>query len=199
LLDKGREAEEGTVELQIRANNITVNDELEAYAVQRVSKLDRLVDRVVDAKLELKHRKNRTGGDVTAQLTIQTGRRLLRAEEQDHDVRRAIDLVTERMAAQIRRFHDKRTDKKGRGVPGEEAAVSADVLLPSEEDGQPEIGEIVRTKRFAVKPMMPEEAIEQMELLGHDFFLFHNADEEQLNVLYRRNDGTYGLLAPHKS
>jgi putative sigma-54 modulation protein len=187
------------VELQIRANNITVNDDLEAYAIQRVSKLDRLVDRVVDAKLELKHRKNRTGSDVTAQLTIQTGRRLLRAEEHDHDVRRAIDLVTEKMAAQIRRFHDKRTDKKGRGIPPAETAVPVEALIPTEEDGQPDIGEIVRTKRFPIKPMMPEEAIEQMELLGHNFFLFHNADDEQLNVLYRRNDGTYGLLAPHKS
>jgi putative sigma-54 modulation protein len=191
----------GTVELQIRSNNITVNDDLESYATQRVSKLDRLVDHVVDAKLELKHRKNRTGHDVTAQLTIQTGRRLLRAEEHDHDVRRAIDLVTEKMASQIRRFHDKRTNKKGRGAAVAEATapvMDVDVDVTDEET-QPEIGDIVRTKRFSVKPMMPEEAIEQMELLGHDFFLFHNADDEQLNVLYRRNDGTYGLLAPHKS
>jgi putative sigma-54 modulation protein len=74
------------------------------------------------------------------------------------------------------------------------------VAEPPDEDLDDDIeGAIVRIKRFSMKPMPPEEAIEQMELLGHNFFLFHNTEEEQLNVLYRRRDGSYGILAPERS
>ncbi|MGH2560307.1 MAG: ribosome hibernation-promoting factor, HPF/YfiA family [Thermomicrobiales bacterium] len=184
---------------QIRGNDFQVSDSLRDFASRRLQKLDRRIDRIVDAKLELKKRRHRSGGDlVTAQLTIQTGRHLLRAEEHDHDPRKAIDAVVDTMDRQIRKFHDRRTDRKGRlptavAVNGLVEPMPVD-LEPDPED-EPE-SPIVRTKRFSMKPMDAEEAIEQMELLGHDFFLFHNSEESQLNVVYRRRDGTFGLLAP---
>jgi putative sigma-54 modulation protein len=184
---------------QIRSNNFQVSDELRDFATRRLQKLQRRIDRIVDAKLELKKRHQRTGGDVvTAQLTIQSGRHLLRAEEHDHDPLKAVDLVVDTMDRQIRKFHDRRTDRKGR--PPTAIAVNG-VTEPELDDVESEIDDdpespIVRTKRFSIKPMDAEEAIEQMELLGHDFFLFHNAAEAQFNVVYRRRDGTYGLLAP---
>jgi putative sigma-54 modulation protein len=188
------------MDLQIRGHDVMVNDGLREFARQRASKLDRLIDRVVDAKLELRKRHQRSGGEVfTAQLTIQSGRRLLRAEEHDHDPSRAIDLVIDKMDRQIRRFHDKRTKRKLRGIEEPEANgdFSEDLDEAESEDERPD--RIVRTKRFSLKPMDPDEAIDQMELLGHDFFLFHNAEEDHLNVVYRRRDGSYGLLAPTRS
>ncbi|MGH2534045.1 MAG: ribosome hibernation-promoting factor, HPF/YfiA family [Thermomicrobiales bacterium] len=183
---------------QIRGTDLHVSDSLRDFAARRLQKLERRIDRVVDAKLELKKRQQRSGDIVTAQLTIQTGRHLLRAEEHDHDPRKAIDAVVDTMDRQIRKFHERRTDRKGRPPTavavnglGEPTPVDLDSDLDDESESP-----IVRTKRFSVKPMDTEEAIEQMELLGHDFFLFHNSDESQLNVVYRRRDGSYGLLAP---
>ena len=189
--------------LQIRGHDIAVTDDLRDFAERRANKLDHLLTRVVDAKLELRHRHNRTGGDTTtAQLTIQTGKRLLRAEEDAADPIQAIDRAVDKLVRQIRRYHDKRTDRKGpRTAEFVASALSADAEpddLDDEalDDADDRPNGLVRTKRFSVKPMDVEEAIDQMELLGHDFYLFHNAIEQQLNVLYRRRDGTYGLLAP---
>jgi len=194
------------MELTIRGADITVSPELREFAESRAAKLDRFIEHIVDAKLELKrdHRRN-NNSHVVAQLTIQTGRDLLRAEEQDQDVRKAINLVIDKMEKRVRRVGERRTSRKRAG------AVVADVVTPEpvaadvaasdglDEDESEEFATVVRTKRFAVKPMDIEEAIEQMELLGHDFFLFHNADEATMNVLYRRKDGTYGLLAPYSA
>jgi putative sigma-54 modulation protein len=189
------------VDLQIRGNGIPIGDDLREFALKRAAKLDRLVDRVVEAKLELRHRHNRVGPDtVTAQLTIQTGRRLLRAEEDDPDARAAIDRAVDKLDRQIRRFRDKRGDHK---APRPEPAVAAELApglgVAVDEDGEEdERRVVVRTKRFALKPMDVDEAIEQMELLGHDFYLFHNDLEDSPNVVYRRRDGAYGLLAPDR-
>jgi putative sigma-54 modulation protein len=192
------------MDLTIRGADITVTPEIREFADARVSKLDRFMEHVVDAKLELKrdHRRN-NASYVVAQLTIKTGRDLLRAEEHDQDVRKAINLVVDKMEKQARRVAERRSARKRSGAP----VVAAAELMDAEPevtdatddfdvDGVEEIGAVVRTKRFAVKPMDVDEAIEQMELLGHDFFLFHNADESKMNVLYRRKDGSYGLLAP---
>lgn len=196
------------MDLHVRGNDITISEKIRDFADQRIAKLDRVVDRVVDAKLELRRRHNRTGGDtVTAQLTIHTGRSILRAEEHDRDVEVAIDKVVNKLHTQVRKVHGRRTARKRRRT---EPVLAIDELSPSDEfdfeldaesdddaEVEPRRG-LVRTKRFSLKPMDVDEAIEQMELLGHDFYLFQNAAEEQLNVVYRRQDGSYGLLAPSR-
>jgi len=188
------------MELTIRGADISVNDDLHEFAQSRVNLLDRYLEHVVEAKLELKpsRLKNSTNG-VIAQITIQTGRDLLRAEEEDQDVRKAIALATAKLESQARRVGERRTSRKRSGqaigsivAPPEPIESDLDVAV----DELDEIGHVARTKRFALKPMDIDEAIEQMELLGHDFFLFHNEDEAGVNVVYRRKDGTYGLLAP---
>ena len=197
------------MELQIRGHGIAVTDELRRFVAKRTGKLDHLVDRVVDAKLELRTRHNRAGPDTTtAQLTIQTGRHILRAEEDDPDPFAAVDRAVDKLGRQIRRFHERRSDRKG---PRPEPALAVNAEAPEDVESDLDVdlngdlGEgaarrvgVVRTKRFLLKPMDVDEAIEQMELLGHDFYLFHNVDEERLNVLYRRRDGSYGLLAPER-
>jgi putative sigma-54 modulation protein len=188
------------VDIQIRGNGVDVNEDLFAFVNRRATRLDRLLNHVVDAKLELRAIHNRVGPDTTAaQITIQSGREVLRAEERHPEPIVAIDQAFDKLERQIRRVHDKRTTRKtavkraaldGLVLDGRTAAV--DDLEPEEVA----VGELVRTKRFGVKPMDVEEAIEQMELLGHDFFLFHYVDEDIPSVIYRRRDGSYGLLIP---
>jgi putative sigma-54 modulation protein len=102
----------------------------------------------------------------------------------------SIDAVMDKMYRRIARYKGKRQRARREAPP-------ADLGLPIEEIAlEEQVGQIVRTKRFPLVPMVQEEAIEQMELLGHDFFVFFNADEDGINVLYRRNDGNYGLLIP---
>jgi ribosomal subunit interface protein len=201
------------MELFIRNVDIAVNDDLRAHAQRRADKLDRFLDRVTDAQLELRRRPQRRGGDITrVQVTIHAGRTLLRAEEEDHDPRKAIDRAFDKLFHQVRRFHDRRAKRQSQPPHRMGSLDGLRPLEPDEldaiEDGaaddEEEIADgrrqgIVRTKRFSLKPMRPDEAVDQMELLGHTFFLFLNADEGQMNVVYRRNDGSFGLLAPELS
>jgi putative sigma-54 modulation protein len=189
------------MEMQVRGNGVTINDDLREFIDRRAVRLDRMVGRVVDAKLELRALHNRVGPDTTtAQITIRSGRDVLRAEERAADQMVAIDQAFDKLERQIRRVHDKRTRRHS---PGQES-IRAGVLTPepalpdddSDLDEDENVGDLVRTKRFGLKPMDVEEAIEQMELLGHDFFLFHYVDEDIPSVVYRRRDGTYGLLIP---
>ena len=189
------------MEIQVRGNGVTIDDGLREFVDRRAVRLDRMVDRVVDAKLELRALHNRVGPDTTtAQITIRSGRDVLRAEERAADQMVAIDQAFDKLERQIRRVHDKRTR---RHAPRQET-IRDGVLLPDpataiddpDLDEEVNVGDLVRTKRFGLKPMDVEEAIEQMELLGHDFFLFHYVDEDILSVVYRRRDGTYGLLIP---
>ncbi len=193
------------MELHIRSNGTKVTPGMREFIDRRMSKLDKLADHVVDAKLELRTEETRTGTEVTvAQLTLQTGRHVLRAEEHDPEAAKAIDAVIDKLVTQVRRYTDKRKSRKKRGVP---AHVMSDIPADLGNYGESLLAEtnsvdaeedtsVVRTKRFEMKPMLVAEAIDQMELVGHDFFLFHNMDENELNVLYRRRDGSYGLLAP---
>ena len=191
------------MEIQVRGNGVTVNDQLLEFINRRAARLDHFVDRVVEAKLELRGLHNRVGPDTTtAQITIRAGRDVLRAEEQAADPRMAIDQAINKLERQIRRVHGKRARQRSAGQPTIRAGAAA-ATLPGALDGMEsvdledeEVGELVRTKRFGVKPIDVDEAIEQMELLGHDFFLFHYALEDIPSVVYRRRDGSYGLLVP---
>ena len=192
--------------LQIRGNGITVSDDVRDFAEQKVGRLDRFVSKVDERKLELRHNHSKSGPDtVTAQVTLQSGRTLLRAEVADPDVKLAIDRAVDKLLGQVRKVHSKRAKRSG----GSDSLRTAEVVAPAmeaveaavpEEVDEPEedLGAIVRTKRFALKPMDVDEAIERMELLGHDFFLFQNADEHTFCVVYRRKGGDYGLLVPDR-
>ena len=185
------------MELLVRGTDVTISDDLRTFAKQRVSKLDRLVEHLVESKLELKRIHRRTGANViVAQLTVQTGRDLLRAEEQDGDARKAIDLAVAKMESQIRKVNSRRISRKKSGALPEFDGLDLDNGAGEDFEVDDEVRTVVRTKRFNVKPMDLEEAVQQMELLGHDFFVFHNLDEDGINVLYRRKDGDFGLLAP---
>lgn len=188
------------MDVQLKTKDLTLSPPLRDFITERVAKLERFLGQVHDAKLELVHERPRTGGDyVVAQLTIHTGRTILRAEERHGEAKRAIDLVVEKMERQIKRLHSKRTTRGKRGLEQPElptlSPTELAALAPDDADTE-ETPAVVRTKRFALKPMSSLEAIDHLELLGHDFFVFRNADDDRVNVLYRRKSGNYGLIQP---
>ena len=200
------------MDVRIKAKDFKVDEGLRGFIEARVAKLDRFIGRGAEAKMEIVHEHPRSGGErFTAQLTIAARQILLRAEEQHADARRAVDMAVDTMLGQIRRYHSKRTDRSRRPSVAEFVTLpelDADDLAElrdMETFDVPRNGatldtgsdlEIVRRKRFALKPMTSDEAIDQLELLGHTFFVFVNADEDAINVLYRRRNGAYGLIQP---
>lgn len=195
------------MEVQIKTHNLKLNDATREYIEKRVGKLDKVNERITDAKFEIREEPHHNPTQkFIAQFTIATKRAVLRAEERNSDITTAVDLVTDKMARQIHRFHERRKKRDRRSAVGlgELAAdqISPDLLateaMPTEveDDEDEDEGPVVRTKRFDVLPMDTAEAIEQMELLGHDFFVFYNPDTSRMSVLYRRQDGGFGVLEP---
>lgn len=195
------------MELQIRANGVKVTEGMREFIDRRMSKLDRLADHVTDAQLELRSEKTRTGAEIsTAQLTLRTGKHVLRAEAEDAEPARAIDIAIDKLIRQVRKYNDKRASRRQQTAPIHdlvETTIPVEQGLPTDfqfDDSSQSAGDlaaaVARTKTFQMDPMGVDTAIEQMELVGHDFFFFKNEDDEKFSVLYRRRDGSYGLLAP---
>lgn len=180
------------MELTIKGKNVEVTNRLNDYVEKKIGKLDRYLPTISEAWVELSTEGARAAQDrQVCQVTVRANGIILRAEERSDDMFTSIDAVLDKMYRQIARYKGKRKNR-WRG-----AAVTMEPLpLEAEETFDEETSNIVRTKSFRMTPMSPDEAVEQMELLGHDFFVFYNADEGQINVIYRRKDGDYGLLQP---
>jgi len=196
---------EAAVEVQIRTNGTKVTQGMRDFIDRRMVKLERLADQVTDAQLELKTETMRSGAEsTTAQLTLRTGKHVIRAEAEAAEPARAIDQAIDRLIAQVRKFTDKRTTRKKRSSrpdfletsPEDTASLPEDLSFDDIPYDVLENTHIARTKTFQMDPMHVEMAIEQMELVGHDFFFFKNEEDEKFSVLYRRRDGSYGVLAP---
>jgi len=185
--------------LTVQGKNMQVTDRLRDYVESKVGRLDRYLSTITEARVDLATEKTKSSGDRhVAQLTVRTKGVLLRSEERSGDIFTSVDMVMEKMKRQIDRYKSKQRDRF-RGATPEEPLE----LVEEEEEEEEEAGEagafqgtLVRTKRFRVAPMSADEAIEQMELLGHSFFVFYNADAGLINVVYRRRDGNYGLIEP---
>jgi putative sigma-54 modulation protein len=182
------------MDLQLKAHQVSVTQQLQAYIDRKIGRLDRYLDRVTDATLELRVQHPRTGGvRHIAQLTIATNFALLRAEEEATDIHAAVDAVTTKMERQIVRYRSKWKSRRHARHEPEPELPMPDV---DEDPADVPASEIVRTKAFSSKPIDTDEAIEQMELLGHTFYAFINVESGVVNVVYRRRNGGYGLLRP---
>jgi putative sigma-54 modulation protein len=188
------------MQLIVQGKNIQVTDRLRDYVETKVDRLDRYLPTITDARMDLATESTRSYGDrQVAQLTVHSKGMMLRAEERSGDIFTSVDMVMDKMKRQIDRYKSKRRDRIREVQTGElpEVEMIEEEEYDDEEyDDEESGGAIVRVKRFRVAPMSPEEAVEQMELLGHDFFVFYNADGGQFNVVYRRRDGDYGLIQP---
>ena len=184
--------------LQIKGRNLSVKPDIEEYAHEKLGKLERFLPDTTQVELELSVEKNRSiAENQVAEATIWTKGPILRARESSTDMRAAIDLMSDKLERQVKRYKDKRKRKRGQRAqpaPGEALPVDSDLVASDEPDEDEPV--IVKTKQFAVKPMTAAEALLQLELIGHDFFMFRNVDSNEVNVLYRRRDGNYGLIEP---
>ncbi|HBY07198.1 MAG TPA: ribosome-associated translation inhibitor RaiA [Chloroflexi bacterium] len=190
-----------SLEVDIYGRNMEITERIEEYVDKKVSKLDRYLSNIDQARVDLAYAKSaRSAADRhVAQITI-TGRGyILRAEERADDIFAAFDAALSKMQRRIERFKGKR--QRGRG-DGRSTAELADVTeLATEEIEETEVTPVIaRRKKFFITPMDEMEAIEQMNLLGHEeFFVFFNANTNAINVLYKRRDDTYGLIEPELS
>jgi putative sigma-54 modulation protein len=179
------------MELIIKGKNVEITDRLRSYVEKKVGKLDRYLPTITEAWVELTVEGTKAAQDrQVCQVTVRANGTILRAEERSDDIFSSIDTVLDKMYRQIARYKGKRQNR-WRG-----AGQAEPLPLAFEEEPEEEPVDIVRFKRFVVTPMDPEEAIEQMELLGHDFFVYYNADDGEMNVLYRRKEGNYGVIQP---
>jgi putative sigma-54 modulation protein len=182
--------EEALVRLQVKGKNVEVTDSLKDYALQKLGKLEKHLNDAARLELELQVEKNPSiSQNQVAEATVWTKGPVLRARESSTDMKASIDQLVEKLERQARRYRDKRRRGPGRG--NHDQGIEGIPVVPLEENPV-----IVKTKQFAVKPMTPEEAVLQLELIGHDFFVFQNADANDVNVVYRRRDGNYGLIEP---
>lgn len=197
------------MDVAIYGRNFRVNDSLDDYARRKLHKLDRYLPNIRDVRVDLAREHTRQGEDfVTAQITIRHQRgAILRAEERDEtDMEKAISRAIDKMYRQIQRFKGKRRIKgRERFVATMEELETAETIPDVEVFEEPEVAppvdgaahaDITRRKDVVVTAMNESEAIEQMELLGHSFFVFYNAGTGSINVLYRRDTGGYGVLVP---
>lgn len=185
------------MQLLVQGRNVEITDWVREYVHKKVGKLERFLPQVTDARVELTHNAARAAEDrYTAQITMWSRGQILRAEESTSDILASIDATVDKLAHQIRRFKGRRTQNRRRmaAAASAEADLAATVVddVPDEE----EVGRIIRRKEFALEPMDEEEAVAQMELLGHDFFVYYDVTAREVNVVYRRRDGNYGLLQP---
>ncbi len=170
------------------AKNIQLTNALKEVVEKKISKLSKYFSKEVEAKATLSVQKNRQ----IIEVVIPFNGVILRGEEATDDMYRSLDLVEEKLERQIR----KQKTKLERRYSGDSLRFSAIENVDDSNFEDEEEAQIVKTKRFAIKPMNEDEAVLQMELLGHSFFVFSNAETGDVNVVYKRKDGNYGLIEP---
>ena len=169
----------------ITGRNIDVTPGLREAVIEKIGKLERYFNQDTEAIITLSVTKDRQ----KIEVTIPVKGHIIRAEEQSTDMYVSIDLVEEIIERQLKKYKTKLIDKKQSHIDFSEFYVQ------EETEADDEI-KIEKVKKFAMKPMDPEEACVQMELLGHSFYVFLNAETEEVNVVYKREGQTYGLIEP---
>ncbi len=190
------------MKLTVKGRHITLTDALTAYAEEKIGRLGRYLADGARCDLELSTEKNPSiAANQVAEVTIFTKGPVIRAREASPDMYASIDLVADKLERQVKKYRGKLV-ARSQPTHREAAVLAQGFQLPEEEEeGSPQ-GEvaprIVKVKQFVAKPMTPEEAALQMELVGHDFFVFTNSESDGTAVVYRRRDGDYGLIEPQQ-
>ena len=176
------------MQLRVKGKNLEVADTIRDYGEQKFRKLERILDDGAQVELELAEERNPAiAANHVAEATVWMRRHVVRAREASPDMKASIDQLVNKLERQIKQAREK---TRSRRIPRGEVPAPESALDRAEEPL------VVRTKQFALKPMSPEEAVLQLELIGHDFFVFRNAESGEVNVVYRRRVGNYGLIEP---
>lgn len=191
------------VEVTLRTHHTAIDGTLRAYAEKKLARLDRLLPRAGSVTVEVAYEETRSAAHrYTVQVTLHAGSSVLRAEERAGDPKVALDVAVDALSRQARR-HKQRLYGRHRTHEAKDVA-EALANPPGEGESEDEeeteylLGKVVRVKHFEVKPMSEEEALAQMDLIGHDFFLFLDAATNEYALIYKRKDGDYGLLSPRR-
>jgi len=176
--------------MQLTGKNIELTPKIRQYVDKKLGKLNRHLPEIIDFSVEITEEKTRSPQhQFVVRATVDGSGTRLHSEERGEDLFNAIDKVAAVMTRQAERYKGKLYEKgKGNSFARNNHSEETEKVRP--------VPEVVKVKRFAVKPMTITEAADQMELLHHDFFLFYNAEAEEVNLLYRRRDGNYGLIEP---
>lgn len=174
------------MKLSIYSKNIQLTDALRESTIKKLKRLDKFFRQDVEAKVVLSVEKKIH----KVEVTIPFSGRIVRVEETSDDMYNALDEAVESLEQQIRKYKTKLLNKRHSN-----GSIKFENIEPLEDEDEEEF-KVVKTKRFAIKPMNIEEAVLQMDLLRHNFFVFLNADTDEVNVVYKRKDGNYGLIEP---
>ncbi|MFN4875351.1 MAG: ribosome hibernation-promoting factor, HPF/YfiA family [Aphanizomenon sp.] len=190
------------MKLVIHGKNIEITDAIREYVHQKIEKAASHFQKItnqVDVHLSVA-RNPRISTKQAAEVTIYANGIVIRAEESSESLYASIDLVADKIARQLRKYKEKRQDHKTQPISTKEAVAPETVAADLIGDRTPELPEeVVRTKYFSMPPMTLEEAQEQLQLVGHDFYMFHNAETGEINVIYERNHGGYGVIQPRNN
>ncbi len=186
--------------LTVKGRNIAVTESLNSYAEEKIGRLRKYLAEDARCDVELSAEKNPSIADnQVAEATIHTKGPVIRGREASADMYASIDLVADKLERQVKKYRGKLISRSQGGH--KEAFLSQGLALVEEHEHEDDHGpmpNIVKTKQFMVKPMTPEEAALQMDLVGHDFFVFTSSETQETAVVYRRRDGDYGLIEPHQ-
>lgn len=185
------------MQVTIYEKNLALGEGQKDYIIKKIERLGGLEERIDDestkVKVEVETNKIKTTNKkISVQVTMYVPNSVIRAEVKSVTVEEGIDLAEDKLRKQIERYKTRknRRDKQGRWIPSS----TLEQISATQGESAEEIGALVKRKKFDLEPMHEEEAIEQLELLGHDFYAFMNRENSRVNVVYRREDGTYGLL-----
>lgn len=183
------------MDIIFRGQHLTINDDFKAHATDHLAKVGKHLPMADHAIVDVRREAKGEEGRFVVQITVSANGNFLRAEERNYDLIAAVDATVATLDSQAKRFKERKVLRSSRRIdrhqlPQESMEEEPDLPPDAELIG----GRVVRMKRFALKPMTEAEAIEQMEALGHNFFLFRDADRDEIALIYRRQDGQYGLI-----
>jgi putative sigma-54 modulation protein len=189
------------MDILVSGRNLNVTEELQDYVEKKVARLERYMQNIGEVRVDLAEVNAANAEErYVAQVTVRNERgKVMRSEERSVDIMAAVDATVDKLSRQVERYKGKgKRRRRGKGLSAEEQIEAYEAELEAESDLDAEY-DILRRKRFSVVPMHANEAIEQLEMLDHDFFLYYNPDTATINVVYRRKDGGYGVLEPELS
>lgn len=187
------------MKLVIHGKNIEITDAIREYVHQKIEKaVNHFQNLTTEVDVHLSVARNpRINPNQAAEVTIYANGTVIRAEETSESLYASIDLVADKIARQLRKYKERRQDKKTHAQPKTEVEVEQPVVSDLIGDRTPELpSEVVRTKYFAMPPMTLAEALEHLQMVDHDFYMFRNAETNEINVIYERNHNGYGVIQP---
>ncbi|EKQ69662.1 SSU ribosomal protein S30P [Leptolyngbyaceae cyanobacterium JSC-12] len=190
------------MKLVIQGKNIEITDSIREYVNQKIEKaVNHFQTMITEVDVHLSVARNpRINSKQVAEVTIYVNGSVVRAEEGSENLYASIDMVADKISRQLRKYKEKRYDKYHPSVKTAEVLSDQPVVTELPTNRTPELpAQVVRTKYFAMPPMSVQEALEQLELVDHDFYVFRNAETGEINVVYERNHGGYGVIQPRRS